>query len=418
MFKPHQLKWMGAVVLALAVSSCSVDAPTEASTSDDTTPIVRNGDLVPGQYIVAFNDYAVARKGEDLQALTHSARLELVKEAATGLTQKHALSAGAVKTVWGTAVQGVLMQLTDDQAAKLRQDPTVRYVEQDRWVTLPPFTVMGDADAQARPGGGGGGTQPAQETPWGITKVGGAVDATSSTVKAWIVDSGIDTDHPDLNVNKGLGRNYVTSGKSTVEDGNGHGTHVAGTVGAKNNSIGVVGVAAGITVIPMRVLSSSGSGQFSWSISAFDHIAANAASGDVVNYSVGPSSRYTLQSLDNAVTNVASKGIKVCLAAGNAADDCTYFSPARVNVANVYTIAAMNSSTAWASFSNYGGPVDYIEPGVGVKSTWLSGGYNTISGTSMASPHGCGIAAVGGFADGGTVSGVPAGTTTTWGKHN
>lgn len=420
MFRPKHITWVGAIAFALTVTACSVDAPTTSTPTEDPAPIVRDGDLIPGQYIVAFNDYAVAQKGEDLQALSHNERLALVRDAALDLATSHGLKADAIKTVWGSAVHGVLMKIDDAQADKLRNDPHVRYIEQDRWVSLPPFQVLDkddadDAESVARKGGGGG-TQPAQTTPWGITRVGGA-EVPSSSVTAWIIDSGIDLDHPDLNVVTSKCRTWVT-GTSSADDGNGHGSHVAGTVGAKNNTIGVIGVAPGINLVALRVLNSNGSGEFSWSISAFDHVAANGAAGDVVNYSVGPGSRYTLLSLDNAVANVGSKGIKVAMAAGNSNDDCTYYSPARLNATNVFTIAAMTSSNAKASYSNFGAPVDYWEPGSSVYSTYKGGGYATLSGTSMASPHGCGILAVGGFASGGTVSGVPAGTTTTWGKRD
>lgn len=418
MFRTKHFNWLGATFVALVMTACSVDTPTTSDpVGDEPTSIVRDGDLIPGQYIVAFNDYAVAQKGEDLQSLSHTERLALVRNAAFDLTASHGLKADAVKTVWGSAVHGVLMTLSNEQADKLRRDPHVRYIEQDRWVTLPPFEILGeDAEAAARKGGGGGGSQPSQTTPWGITRVGGA-ETPSSSVTAWIIDSGIDLDHPDLNVITSKCKTWV-SGTKNADDGNGHGTHVAGTVGAKDNSVGVIGVAPGVNLVALRVLSSTGSGQFSWSISAFDHVAANGNAGDVVNYSVGPGSRYTLQSLDDAVENVGSKGIKVAMAAGNSNDDCTYYSPARLDASNVFTIAAMDVNTNKASFSNYGAPVDYWEPGVSVYSTYKGGGYATLSGTSMASPHACGILAVGGFASGGSVNNVPSGTTTTWGKRD
>ena len=203
---------------------------------------------------------------------------------------------------------------------------------------------------------------------------------------------------------------------ASLDDKDGHGTHTAGTVGAKDNSIGVVGVAAGITLVPMKVLNDNGSGYFSWSIAAFDDIAANGSSGDVVNYSVGPGSRYTSSTLDNAVKAVGAEGIHFCMSAGNSNDDTQYYSPARTNATNVYTIASMTSSLSKSSFSNYGSSVDYWEPGSGVYSTYKNNSYATLSGTSMASPHAAGILAAGSITSGGTVSNVPSGTTTTWGK--
>jgi subtilisin family serine protease len=180
----------------------------------------------------------------------------------------------------------------------------------------------------------------------------------------------------------------------------------------------VVGVAAGISLVPVKVLANNGSGRFSWSIDGFDYVRKKGSSGDVVNYSVGPGSRYTSTTLDKAVKNLAAAGFKVCLAAGNSADDATYYSPARVNETNVYTIASMDEYTVFSDFSNYGSCVDWIEPGEGVLSTYKNNKYATGSGTSMATPHATGILAAGGIESGGTVTSVPSNTTTDWGKRN
>ena len=398
-------------VLALIMSACSTDAPTTTS-DEDGQSVHRSGDPIPGQYIVVFQEEALVQKGESLQSFSHEERLGLVRTVSNRVATQFAIAPSHITATFGSAVQGVVMtNLTKDMVDRLKSDPRIRYVEQDRWVSLPPFEILGKPS-------GATGTQPAQTTPWGITKVGGP-EAPSGDNVAYIVDTGLDVDHPDLNVLATQGRDFTNARKKSVDDGNGHGTHVGGTVGAKDNSIGVIGVAPGIGLIPMKVLTSSGSGQFSWSIAAFDYIAANGDAGDVVNYSVGPTSRYTSTLIDDAVTNLAAQGIKIAMAAGNANDDCTYYSPARVNGGNIYTIAAMTSSTAKASYSNYGAPVDYWLPGSSVYSTYRGGGYATLSGTSMASPHGCGILAVGGIAVGGSnVTGVPSGTTTNWGQRD
>jgi len=237
-------------------------------------------------------------------------------------------------------------------------------------------------------------TEPTQEIPWGITRVvTGTVDGTGKT--AWIIDSGIDSDHPDLVVDVNRSRTYVTKGKQTIEDGNGHGTHVAGTVAAINNNIGVIGVAPGATIVALRVLDDRGSGSFSWTIAALDYVAAVANVGDAVNMSLGPQSRYVDSAVDDATINVASRGIKVAIAAGNASDDAEFYSPARANHSNIYTVSAMDINDIFASFSNYGSPVDVCAPGVSVKSTYKDGGYATLSGTSMAAPHVCGLLLLG-----------------------
>src|SRR5690606_33275660 len=149
-----------------------------------------------------------------------------------------------------------------------------------------------------------------------------------------------DLDHPDLNVNTSRGFNAFTSGKDgkSLDDGNGHGSHVAGTIAAINNDVGVIGVAPGATVIPVKVLDSRGSGSYSGIIAGVDHVAANGSNGDVANLSLGgPASA----ALDNAVKAAAQTGVKFALAAGNESQNANNVSPARVNGANIYTISAV-----------------------------------------------------------------------------
>lgn len=281
----------------------------------------------------------------------------------------------------------------------IKNDPAVKYIEPDRMMTI--------AQGNRPGGGGGGGETTGQEVPWGITRVGGFTNYTGNNV-AWVIDTGIDLTHPDLNVSSGNGFTAFTKGKDAdLNDGNGHGTHVAGTIAAINNSVGVVGVAAGAPVIPVKVLDSRGSGSYSGVIAGVDWVGAKGKSGDVANMSLGgPVS----QALDDAVLAASNNGIKFVIAAGNSSADANNYSPARVNGANIWTISAMNSSDTFASFSNFGNPpVDYCAPGVSIKSTWKSGGYNTISGTSMAAPHAAGVLLLGNAKTSGNVKQDPDG---------
>jgi subtilisin family serine protease len=233
----------------------------------------------------------------------------------------------------------------------------------------------------------------AQTTPWGINAVGGFVTATSNTGVAWVVDTGIDLDHIDLNVDLNLSKTFVNRGDdaNTPDDFHGHGTHVGGTIAALNNSYGVVGVCAGATLIAVKVLDYKGSGYISEIVAGLDYIGANMVSGkaNVVNMSLGGSASTTL---DNAVKSLASKGAYVIIAAGNSRKPASNYSPARVDAVNVFTISAFDNKGNFASFSNYGNPpIDYSAPGVSVQSTYKGGQYATMSGTSMSTPHVSGI---------------------------
>jgi len=332
-------------------------------------------------YIVVLNDGELNTALENLKG--YEMREQAVRRAAERITKRAGVVDGEINHVYGAALQGFSIMIPPGQLKKLQDDPSVKYIEENQVVTMiDPKARPGDGDVQAA----------AQSIPWGITRVkGGAVF--SGTQKAWIIDTGIDLDHPDLNVNTGLSKTYVPRTYS-ADDDNGHGSHVAGTVAAIDNGIGVVGVAAGAQLVAVKVLDRRGSGSYDNVIKGIDYLAGNASAGDVANMSLGgPVS----QALDDAVIAAAGNGadgngIKFALAAGNESDDANYHSPARANHANIYTISAMGEGDLWASFSNYGNPpVDYCEPGVDILSCYKGGSYATGSGTSMAAPHMAGI---------------------------
>ncbi|GAB2477333.1 hypothetical protein GCM10011375_20140 [Hymenobacter qilianensis] len=381
-----------AVFTACSDNSIDAEDPSVAQISTDAKA---SDDLIEGQYIVVLKDGAVDTDGD----ASYDAKVNKVKGVGQGILRARGLSGDKVGHAYGHALKGFVAQLSPGEAAELRKDANVAYVEQDRIITL------------GNPNNGGGSTiQAAQVTPYGIARV-GTGDGAATGRTAWVIDTGIDLDHPDLNVDVARSKSFLTSGKNyaSPDDGNGHGTHCAGTIAAKNDASGVVGVAAGAKVVAVRVLDSRGSGSNSGVIAGVDYVGANGASGDVANMSLGGG---VSSALDQAVLNASQKGVLFALAAGNETDNANNHSPARVNGANIYTISAMNSSDSWASFSNFGNPpVDYCMPGVSVQSTWLNGGYNTISGTSMATPHMAGVLIMKGknFTTSGTVKNDPDG---------
>ena len=359
---------LGFAVMALLFSACQKE---DQIVKDDINQQINQ--TIPGQYIVVFKNST----NKSFDELNYAERVKLVKVEAKKMVTKYDISEDAVQLAYGTALRGFSAKLSIAELSRLKNDNDVDHIVPDKMISL------GDMEIKKGKPGGGGGTNPSQTTPYGIARVGSG-DGTGKT--AWIIDTGVDFDHPDLNVD--VARSAVFTRDKSADDNNGHGSHCAGTIAAIDNSIGVIGVAAGATVVPVKVLDRRGSGSYSGVIAGIDYVAANASPGDAANMSLGGG---VSSDIDDAVYNASQNGIYFALAAGNEQDDANNHSPARVNGPNIWTISAMDSNDDWAYFSNYGTPVDYCMPGVNITSTWKGGGYNTISGTSMATPHMCGV---------------------------
>jgi subtilisin family serine protease len=234
----------------------------------------------------------------------------------------------------------------------------------------------------------------AQVEDCAVTSSGGHGDGSSKYTWIWILDSGIDTDHPDLDVqaHAPYAASFVDQ---SVEDLNGHGTHVAGIAAAKDNGIGVVGISAGAKVVPVKVANDVGTINYSWAIAGLNHVAQYSIPGDVVNMSFGgfqpDCGTISFPGLQEALINLANAGVWMCIAAGNSNDDASFYFPACINNKRVFTVAAVGCGQSCASFSNLGINVDWYAVGVDVYSTYLNDGYATLSGTSMATPVVAGI---------------------------
>lgn len=381
---------MKRIILASAIAiaaSTTVRAEQPSFTIDAAITDVHN------RCIVRFHDSLI---GAD------------VKGIATGLiAQARAVghSSAALQHSYQHTIKGFAVNLpcTAAQAA-FGTDPAIMRLTPDGIVSIsaPPACTGPSCSDDI--------TVASQVTPWGITRVGGPVDGSGRD--AWIIDTGIDLDHADLNVDGSRGFTAFTRGPSAgkIDDDHGHGTHVAGTVGAIDNGIDVVGVAANATVIPVKVLDRRGSGTISGVIAGVDYVGANAGPGDCANMSLGGG---VSQDLDDAVVAASeNSGAYFVLAAGNDGDDANNHSPARANGTYVRTISAHDSGDTMPSWSNWGNPpVDYSAPGVSVLSTAAGGGTTTYSGTSMASPHACAVMMMTNGDPGidGTVNGDPDG---------
>jgi len=307
----------------------------------------------------------------DDRAAANPAAWDYLDRGVAGLVQALEARQGfRAEHVYSHALRGFSAHLTARQIQALESDPNVALVEPDGTMTAI-----------------------AQTLPWGIDTIDADVSSTIagngsgavSNVNAYVIDTGIDTGHTDLVVAR-----HVNFANGPNTDCHGHGTHVAGSVAAEDNTQDVVGVAPGAPLTGVKVLGCNGSGSTSGVIKGVDWVTANAKKPAVANMSLGGGAS---AALDTAVKNSANSGVFYVLAAGNDGADACTSSPARAGAGTnngIMTVAATDSADKEASWSNYGSCVDIWAPGASILSTRKGGGTTTMSGTSMASPHGAG----------------------------
>jgi subtilisin family serine protease len=280
--------------------------------------------------------------------------------------------------VYTNALEGFSATIPDDSVDEVRNNAQVDYVERDKVVTTD-----------------------AQRLPWGVERIGAdnsqtPTDApdnifvTVSNVNVYVIDTGVDVDHEDLNVVNHV--KFHDGNRNT--DCDGHGTHVAGTLAAIDDDSDVVGVAPGAPLTGVRVLNCNGSGHLRNVIKGVDWVTANAVEPAVANMSLGGERS---RSLNAAVRDSAASGVFYSLSAGNDGSNACESSPAMTGAGKnngIVTTAATRRSNEEVSWSNFGRCVDIWAPGKNILSTKLGGGTTTFSGTSMAAPHVGGTAAL------------------------
>ena len=271
--------------------------------------------------------------------------------------------------VYSEALEGFSAEIPADSVDDVRNNPQVDYVERDKVIRA--FQVP-----------------PPQPLPWGVDRIDAdlsstvAGDGTGAVtgVNIYVIDTGIDPTHADLNV---VHHESFRGGPDT--DCDGHGTHVAGTLAAEDNTSDVVGVAPGAPLTGVKVLNCNGSGDVSHVIAGVDWVTENAVDPAVANMSLGGARS---RSLNAAVRESAASGVFYSLAAGNEGRNACKSSPAMTGkTSGIVTTAATNHLDKETSWSNFGSCVDLWAPGAKIPSTWLGGGTKTLSGTSMAAPH-------------------------------
>ena len=343
--------FLAVAAASLALGACADSGPVAAGDEADQLPVAAQ--VIPGQYIVVFK----ASAPPSSQVMRSVVPMPGVQ----------------VRHVYTHALNGFSATLSNEALVQLRADPNVAYVEQDQ--------VMSAITTQS------GAT-------WGIDRIDQRALPLSSTytysgtgagVTAYIIDTGILFTHSEFGGRASFGYDAIGDGRNGL-DCNGHGTHVSGTVGGTT-----YGVAKGVTLKAVRVLDCAGSGTNSGVIAGVDWVTANHAASAVANMSLGGGAS---TALDNAVTNSINAGVTYAIAAGNSNRNACSFSPARTPAA--ITVGATTISDARASYSNYGSCLDLFAPGSSITSSWNTSNTatNTISGTSMATPHVAGVAAL------------------------
>jgi serine protease len=312
---------------------------------------------ISGQYIVVLNDEQPAIRGN-------------VRPLVVEMTRQFG---GRVAHVFEHTIRGFAVSMSATEAATLARDPRVRYIEQDS----ERFIVATQ----------GGAT-------WGLDRIDQrdrplnstyTYDTLAANVDVYVIDTGIRASHDEFGSRVGSGFTAISDGNDT-DDCNGHGTHVAGTIGGTT-----YGIAKGATLHAVRVLGCTGSGSTSGVIAGVDWVTANRIPPAVANMSLGGGAS---TALDDAVRRSVAAGVTYAIAAGNSNADACGSSPARVSQA--LTVGSSTSGDVRSSFSNFGTCVDIFAPGSSITSAWITNdsATNTISGTSMASPHVAGVAAL------------------------
>jgi len=318
----------------------------------------RAANKIENNYIVVLDNSVIGQRGN----------FSIAPYVAQEMVATHR---GQLKHLYQYALNGFAVEMTPEEAEALSQDFRVAYVEEDGIVT---------ADAtQSNP-------------PWGLDRIDQrnlplnaiyTFNWTGSGVRAYVIDTGIRTTHTQFG---GRASNVFDAFGGSGADCNGHGTHVSGTIGGST-----YGVAKSALLRGVRVLDCNGSGSNSGVIAGVDWVTNNHINPAVANMSLGGGAS---TALDTAVNNLANSGVPIAVAAGNSNANACNSSPARA--ANAITVGATTTSDARSSFSNFGTCLDLFAPGSGILSSWFSSdtATATLSGTSMASPHVAGVAAL------------------------
>jgi len=354
-----------AMIIAFALVSCESQFDQVLPLQDDVLSTLDKPSLIHNKYIVVLKgetmNFRKTDKYEDVQAG--------MRVLSNDLAARYGVPSTKVERVYGNVISGFSAELTPEQARLLAEDPKVSYIEQDGYVYATDVVQ--------------------KNATWGLDRINQtdvqldgeySYNSPGSDITAYILDTGIRYDHEDFDGRATPGFDAYGGNGSDV---NGHGTHVAGTVGGK-----VSGVAKKVKLVAVKVLGNNGSGSVANVIAGIDWVSASKSGPSVINMSLGGGGNH--ESISKAIEEAYANGVVVVVAAGNSNSNACDFSPAFVPQA--ITVGATINTDARASYSNHGPCVDLFAPGSFITSADINGSYSDKSGTSMASPHVAGAA--------------------------
>lgn len=341
-----------------------------------------------GSYSLNQRDTSVALNGDRYIVVLKDGVTDIPRTA-RGIAGAHGVT---VDRTYSHALKGFAAKLPPPALAGISSNPLVDYVEPD--IVLYAYgSEYGKPDKPGKPPPPPDPPDEGDDVPWGVDRIDADLNtgAKGLGVTVAVLDTGIDTDHPDLAANYKGGYDFVNNDGSPEDDA-GHGTHVSGIIAADDNNSGIVGVAPDAGLVAVKVLNRRGSGNLSWIIAGIDWVIANkdAYGIEVANMSFGGYG--TSDALHAAIQNLYNAGVTIAVSAGNDSMDASYFIPAGYD--EVICISAIDSNDNFAYFSNWGETIELTAPGVSINSCWLRGGYKAMSGTSMSAPHVAGAAAL------------------------
>lgn len=398
MKKLHLIAAMALLCAGCIFTACERELVTPPASETAPPPQVKEAPVIPDQYIVRFDERLIPSARKRLDINTVHDRTDKVRKMTAlqadvtaeidAVLHDHAIAESQVLYRYTSVQSGAALRLDKAAMARLKADPRVALIEADQMAELPDKALPRPEPMPVAPR--------SQTLPCGVAMVGGP-ESYFTLEWIWIVDTGIDMDHPDLNtIPVPASVSYVDA--TPNDDCYGHGTWVAGVAAGWDNGFGVVGVSPGARVASVKVLDCAGTSPISRILAGLNHIGTWSLQGDAVTINASTPHGVVLNNCAStsaylpAINALADDQVWIVLPAGDANSDANYYQPGCINRDHVYTVTSMTCDATWSYGSNYGVPtIDWIAPGHSTLTTTINGSYGAYYGSSLAAAHICGI---------------------------